>query len=63
MGDKEIQFMPELWRFEREKGGRELQSTFFCMVWPLGSQEPFVLERPLREMLSATRAIESQTGT
>ena len=27
MGDKEIQIMPELWRFEREKGGLEPQKT------------------------------------
>ena len=26
-GNEEIQFMPELWRFEREKGGRKPQST------------------------------------
>ena len=27
LGTEEIQFMPELWRFEREKGGWEPQST------------------------------------
>ena len=54
MGDKEIQFVPEFWRFEREKGGWEPQKTvlrkeseelpllfFTTVLW--GSNPPFSL--------------------